>query len=201
MLLRHPIWFRLLRFRCRGAEKREAYNRALEPPAMGFIFGQRICPQFQVGRARMAGVGCEIAAVYNALLLCGRGRPCAELIRIFEKKRFLVAAGVFGSDPYAIGSFLESTDIPFDRYADYDAMQETADSSRGREGVFIVSFWNRRRIWGGLHTIAFFTKRSDRDLHVLNFYGRDEGVRSVRCFSDLTDAKRFITGYRLTADV
>lgn len=203
MLFRHPIWFRLLRFHCRGAKKRSAYNRALETPSMGHILGQRICPDFHVGGSHMSRVGCEIAAVYNALRLSGRGMPCAEIIRVFEESGYLMGAvtvGDFGSDPYAIGEFFSGAGISYTCYNGFDAMCAAVDGSRGNGGVFIVSFWNRRRIWGGLHTVAFFTTRSDHDLHVLNFHGNDAGILTVERFSDLTDAKRFITGYCLTAD-
>lgn len=200
MPIKHPFWFRILRLRCRGAKRRSAYNRALEAPSMGYILGQQNCPDFRVGAARMSRVGCELAAVYNALCLCGRGRPCAELIRIFEENGYLMVGGRFGTDPYAIGEFFTDAGIPFIRYSDFAAMREAADGSRGRGGVFILSFWNRRRIWGGLHTVTFFSAQSDRRLHVLNFRGNDEGVRTVERFSALTDAKRFIMGYRLTVD-
>ena len=201
MPIRHPLWFRLLRFPCRGAAERAEHNRALEAPDMGFILGQQTCPDFRVGTQRMARVGCEIAAAYNALRLCGRTMRCTEIIRIFEERGFLMGAltvGDLGADPYAIGEFLGEMDIPYVR-CDFEAMRRAADGSRGQAGVFIVSFWNRRGIGGGLHTAAFFTCEDDRQLHVLNFHGTDTGIRAAEQFSDLTDGGRFITGYRLTA--
>ena len=200
MLLKHPIWFRLLRSRCRGAKKRSAYNLALEAPSMGYILGQRTCPDFRVGAAQMSRVGCEIAATYNALRICKRGRACAELIRIFEESGYLMAGGRFGTDPYAIGEFFTDAGIPFFRYSDFASMCEAAEGCRGRGSVFILSFWNRRRIWGGLHTIAFYTCKADRLLHVLNFHGNDSGILTTERFSALTDAERFVTGYRLAVD-
>lgn len=198
-----PLWFRLLRFRYRRTEKHDAYNRALETPAMGYILGQAECPPFRVGTQRMARVGCEIAAVYNALRLCGKSVPCAALIREFEESGYLMGAltvGDLGSDPYAIGEYFTGAGVSYARYADYSAMSAAVDSSRGHGGVFILSFWNRRCIRGGLHTVAFYTGKGDRLLHVFNFHGTDSGVRTADRFAALTEAKRFITGYRLTVD-
>ena len=200
MLFRHPLWFRLLRFPCRGTKKRGAYNRALEATPLQYILGQQTCPDYRVGTQRMAHVGCEIAAVYNALRLCGRGMPCGEVIRAFEENGYLMGVftvGDLGSDPYAIGEFLHGTGIPYTRYPDFEAMGAAVDDSRGRGGVFILSFWNSRRIRGGLHTVAFYTCREDRLLHVLNLHGNDTDILPVNGFSTLTDRERFITGCSL----
>ena len=200
MLLRHPVWFRFLRFRCRGGKRREAYNRALEVLPMGYVLGQQTCPDFRVGAAHMNRVGCEIAAVYNALRLCGQELPCAEIIRVFEEEGYLMGAltvGDLGADPYAIGEFFTGAGVAYTRYADFDTMCTAADGSRGCGGVFIASFWNRRRIWGGLHTVAFCSCRTDRLLHVFNFHGNDPGILMAEHFSALTDKKRFITGYKV----
>lgn len=203
MLVKGPLWFRLLRFRYRGTGKHSADNRRLETPSMGYIFGQADCPDFQVGTQRMSRVGCEIAATYNALRLCGRNASCAEIIRTFEENGYLMGAvtvGDLGSDPYAIGDYFRAAGVTYARYTGYEAMCAAADGSRGQGGVFIVSFWNRRRIRGGLHTAAFFAVSSDRVLRVLNFHGNDRGATAVPCFAELTDKKRFIVGYRLLPD-
>ena len=50
-----------------GSDENFEKNRSLEAPDMGYIYGQAVCPQFTLGKKKMAGVGCEIAATYNAL--------------------------------------------------------------------------------------------------------------------------------------
>ena len=64
----------------------------------------------------MADVGCEIAATYNALKLRGRIIPCSSIIRSFEKDGYLLkykTVGDWGSDPYAIGDYLDDNSINY----------------------------------------------------------------------------------------
>ena len=40
----------------KDADRNYEENRSLETPDMGFIYGQAVCPQFTLGKKKMAGV-------------------------------------------------------------------------------------------------------------------------------------------------
>lgn len=111
---------------------------------MGYIYGQATCPNFAIGTEYMADVGCEIAATYNALKLRGRIIPCSSIIRSFEKDGYLMknkSVGDWGSDPYAIGDYLDDNSINYTKYTTYELMKVLVDRSAGSSyDVYIVFF-------------------------------------------------------------
>lgn len=101
---------------------------------MGYIYGQATCPNFAIGTEYMASVGCEIAATYNALKLRGRIIPCSSIIRSFEKDGYLMknkSVGDWGSDPYAIGDYLNDNSIGYTQYTTHGLMKIAVDRSAG----------------------------------------------------------------------
>lgn len=199
-LVHRAIWFRLLRRRYRKFSSHYASNLSLEGPSMGYIINQSTCPNFSIGRKKMSGVGCEIAATYNALKLCGCMVTCSGIIRDFERDRYLMGAlrvGDFGSDPYAIGNYLDDNAIHYTQFVSFRTMESVVDSGRGTSQVYIVSFWNRDSMIGGLHTVAFCTTDSDQLIHVYNLYANSTGIHTKGEFSSFIGQNRFIVGYHI----
>lgn len=200
-LVHRAVWFRLFRRRYRKFESHYTYNLSLEGPSMGYIINQSTCPDFSIGMKKMSGVGCEIAATYNALKLCGRTVTCSSIIRAFERDRYLMGAlrvGDFGSDPYAIGNYLDDNAVRYTRFVSFRTMESVVDSGRGTSQAYIVSFWNRDSMIGGLHTVAFCTTASDPLLHVYNLYANSTGIHTKSEFSSFIGHNRFIVGYRIS---
>lgn len=139
-----PPAFKALRASYSGYEAHYTYNSKLEGSSMGYIYAQRECTQFAIGGQYMADVGCEIAATYNALKLRGRIIPCSSIIRSFEKDGYLLkykTAGDWGSDPYAIGDYLDDNSINYTQYNSYGTMELALNRSVGSAyDVYIISF-------------------------------------------------------------
>ena len=167
---------------------------------MGYIYGQAVCPQFMVGKKRMAGVGCEIAATYNALRLLGRDVSFSEILRDYEKAGYVMRGfvqGDMGTDPFSIGAFLKALGVHSVSYTNYEALASVIAEFRSSLQVYILSFWNRDSVFGGLHTVAAYTSPDDGRLHIFNMYN-DSSEEAVR--EDLRayiPKNRFVVGYRL----
>lgn len=150
----------------------------------------------------MADVGCEIAATYNALKLRGRIIPCSSIIRSFEKDGYLMkneTVGDWGSDPYAIGDYLDDNSINYTKYTTYELMKVLVDRSAGSSyDVYIVFFWNDAiDMFQGLHTVAFYTSASDNVIHVYNYSTKSSTVETKNSFSSFVSGGKFIVGYQI----
>ena len=193
-------WFKKFRASYTDYETHYTYNSRLEGSSMGYIYGQQICPRFAIGTKYMAGVGCEIAATYNALKLRGRIIPCSSIIHSFEKDGYLMKnKSVGGSDPYAIGDYLDDNSINYTQYNSYGTMELALNRSVGSAyDVYIISFWNNiNDMNGGLHTVALYTSTSDSALHVYNNSSNSKSVQSVANYGTLIGKGAFIVGYSI----
>lgn len=197
-----PPAFKALRASYSGYEAHYTYNSKLEGSSMGYIYAQRECPQFAIGGQYMADVGYEIAATYNALKLRGRIIPCSSIIRSFEKDGYLLkykTVGDWGSDPYAIGDYLDDNSINYTQYNSYGTMELALNRSVGSAyDVYIISFWNNiNDINEGLHIVALYTSTSDSALHVYNNSSNSKSVQSVANYGALIGDGAFIVGYSI----
>ena len=196
IVVKNKMWFNGLRTTYSGYESHYTTNLALEGSSMGYIYGQGKCPGFYIGNSRMSSVGCEIAAVYNAIKLRGLSISCSSIIRAFEKSGYLMTAGYLGSDPYAIGEyFSENTAYSLTEYTDYSSMNNLVSNNISSFNVYIVSFWNSSSLTDGLHTVCFYTQDGGNTLNVYNFSNNSTGVVSRSSFSSYVDSDRFIVGY------
>ena len=184
----------------RGSDENFEKNRSLEAPDMGYIYGQAVCPQFTLGKKKMAGVGCEIAATYNALRLLGKEVSFADILHDYEKAGYVMRGlvqGDMGTDPFSIGDFLEAHGTHAVRYTNYEALASVMAEFKNSFQVYILSFWNRNTVFGGLHTVAAYTSQGDGKLHVLNMYNDSTGERTREDLRDYIPKNRFVVGYRL----
>ena len=184
----------------KDSEKNHRENLQLEEADMGFIYGQATCPQFTVGKKKMAGVGCEIAATYNAMRLLGREVSFADILRDYEEDGYVMRGfvqGDMGTDPFSIGEFLSQHGVNSVCYTNYEALASVITEFKDSFQVYILSFWNRDTVFGGLHTVTAYTSADDDRLHVFNMYNdsTDEAVREdLRAY---VPKNRFVVGYRL----
>ena len=184
----------------KDSDKNHEENLRLEEADMDYIYGQATCPQFTVGKKKMAGVGCEIAATYNALRLLGRKVVFSDILRDYEEDGYVMRGfvqGDMGTDPFSIGDFLKDHGVESVRYTNYEALASVITEFKDSFQVYILSFWNSDTVFGGLHTVTAYTSADDDRLHVFNMYNNstDENVREdLRAY---IPKNRFVVGYRL----
>ncbi|MBQ0038731.1 MAG: hypothetical protein KBS74_08705 [Clostridiales bacterium] len=102
--------------------------------------------RLRYGRKRMAWNGCEVIAVYNAMVLLRRQVSLSALVTRFQLCGAMVLLGYFGSMPAAMGTVLRRSRIPYTTVRSPAALQSP--------GLYIVSYWTGRRWRSHLHTVA-----------------------------------------------
>lgn len=125
---------------------------------------------------------CEVIAVHNAKVLLGRESTLSQTMADFQAAGAMIGYGLFGSNPRAIGRVLRRSGIAYER---------VNLSGITRRGVYIISFWNDRAPWGGLHTVA--VRYDGKHYTTYNLKGRGE----VTSLPPAVYARRFICGYYL----
>lgn len=196
IVLYNRAWFYSVRTIYTGYESHYKTNSELEN-GMGYIYNQKTCPQFSIGAAKMADVGCEIAAVYNAIKCRGTVVSCSDIIKVFERDGYLMTQGYLGSDPYAIGDYFDKN-IAYKttEYTDYDTFNDYVMdniSNPSSANVYIVSFWNSNSIFDGLHTVCIYSCLGS--LYVYNLYSNSTAPSVKSSLSEFVDSETFIVGY------
>ena len=125
---------------------------------------------------------CEVIAVHNAKVLLGRESTLSQTMADFQAVGAMIGYGLFGSNPRAIGRVLRRSGINYTRVGLVDMT---------RRGVYVVSFWNDRAPWGGLHTVA--VRYDGQRYTTYNLKGRGEATS----LPPAVYARRFICGYYL----
>ncbi len=117
------------------------------------------------GRSDMAYAGCEVIAVYNALISMGMRADLKDLIQDFEKDG-MVLSGRFGTAPYAIRDHLKIKGLKVDTEFDPDRYDETAAAS---DVSILILYNDRRNIFKKVHTVC--VTRDHKGYSVHNLYG------------------------------
>ena len=118
--------------------------------------------------------GCELIAVYNALVNIGAYRDFDSIIRDAEAADGLLwLGGKFGSHPDRLG-------LLFDQYG--ISYTSTEDSSKFNDmlsagGTYIVSFWNKGGVLKGIHTVMFIYD-NDGSIRVFNYSNASSDANS-----------------------
>lgn len=187
-----------------------AYNKKLDNTTKGvnknnYIYFQEETNKnnynagnYKFGFTYFGGVGCEVAAVYNARIKIGKPENLSETIYKFEKWRIEIASGFghLGSDPLEISTYLIKENIRYTKYLTYSSFNNAL--AKKSNAVVIMSRWNEKKSTG-LHT--FFVNKNTQTL----FYGynfepktkdRDFNYKTERTkISDFNNGSGFIVGY------
>lgn len=135
------------------AEKNHEANQARDGGVSGYIEDQWAaeCADFDLGFAKFNRTGCEVAAVYNAMLAMGRGEPLSETIYKFEKWgiEFDCGWGFLGSNPREIYRYFKKEKIRYMRC--FTESSFDSEVSYAPQAHLIMSNWNNP-ITTGLHT-------------------------------------------------
>lgn len=114
-----------------------------------FINNQPAIHNFRYGLYPCAHNACECIAVHNALLLKGASSSLSQTIRDFHASNAMFGYGFFGTRPSAVGRVLKHIGTDF---------TEVSISDMEDRGVYIVSYWNGKKPFHGLHTVAVLQK-------------------------------------------
>ena len=142
-----------------------------------------------LGGTNMADNGCEVIAVYNALLAAGENPSMADLVMLFEMKNIVILnsfiQGALGSNPYGIGKAFDALGMDYSIVSFNDLLDQ---------GIYVFSFWTSFDVFATLHTVAM--QNDGKGNYVIyNFYSDGESTKKNPL--ELLDRKQFITGYRL----
>lgn len=142
-----------------------------------YIENQHSLSNIPFGKADMAGCGCEVIAVYNAILALGgsgKVKSLNELIHVFEKDGMLLN-GKFGTSPKALRDFLirENYDIR------YTSSQGKFDEIARASSTCIITFFNDKYdIRKQIHTVCLTKENGKYIAHNLHCNGKVYGPYS-----------------------
>lgn len=163
------------------------YNREIPLPD-GLINGQGLgaVSGMKFGLSDMGRSGCEVIAVYNALLLHERPAAFRELARYME--RFRVLFGFWGTNILALGHCLRRCGLPARRI--WRRKQTEQALSAGHTVVYV--YWCGRRFLSSIHTVVL--QAAGDELSVYNAYNRCGHIYRAKQAAYLHN-KKMILGY------
>lgn len=163
------------------------HNRATPLPER-LINGQSLgdVARMKFGLSTMSYSGCEVIAVYNALLLAGMPQPLPDIARYME--RFRVLGGFWGTNFLALGRCLRRFGLPAKRVRRRKKLAAALESGR----ICLMVYWTGRRFLSPVHTVCIRQSGEGR-LAVCNQYNNCDCVTEEPTGAFL--AKRLIFGY------
>lgn len=139
---------------------------------------------FRLGKYPARHNACEAIALHNVCVLTGRESKLSEQIEAVVRGRAVPGRGFFGTLPWKLGKVLASENIPY---------KKVSFRELGADGVYILSFWNKKPWKNGLHTVA--AKRENGAFTLYNWSGAtvwsDEAFRKMK--------RRFVCGYEIVS--
>ena len=187
--LRLLSWItKLINLFCRRFDRTEnaaARARAVLPP--GMINGQGLgaVSALPYGAWNMGNNGCEVIAVYNALLTLRRPVPLAEIAAALEK-RGLLFNGFGGTNLSAVAAYLRGLGLGVTVLRRRDA--ERYDAALAGADCAILSFWTGPKLrradgsWNTLHTVA--VRRGFAGVEICNCTNDWPAPHSARSIAD-----------------
>ena len=163
------------------------FNHEIPLPE-GLINGQALgaVSGMKFGLSNMSRSGCEVIAVYNALLLHRRPAPFPEIAGYME--RFRVLFGFWGANFLSLGHCLKHFGLRSKRVR--SAQKVTDALNCGKTIVYV--YWVKKRFRSSVHTVVLRSGRED--LCVYNAYNRCGHVLHIKQEDYLHDRK-MIFGY------
>ena len=145
---------------CRRFDRAEnCAARASAPLPPGAINGQSLGPlsALPYGAWTMGNNGCEVIAVYNALLTLGKPRPLPEIAAALER-RGLLFNGFGGTNLSAVAAYLRSQGVEVTVLRRRERAQY--DAALAASACAILAYWTGPTLrrpegdWNMLHTVA-----------------------------------------------
>lgn len=163
-------------------EKNRFHNAEFSGKINGMINGQStgIIPDLRYGLFSMSYNGCEVIAVYNALVYLNKNMPLDEVSYIMEKHRILL--GAFGSNPYCFDKLGDSLSLKAERIYKTDGIS-----------AFIISLWCGKPFFSGIHTMFCILDKGR--ITVYNRYNQDIHERIYPDFKSFAGNRKIISIY------
>ena len=163
------------------------HNKAFSLPER-LINGQSVgdVAKMKFGLSTMSDSGCEVIAVYNALLLSGIPQPLPDIARYME--RFRVLGGFWGTNFLALGRCLRHFGLPAKRVRRRKKLLAGLEAGR----ICLMVYWTRRRFLSPVHTVCIFMREAG-EITVCNQYNNCARVLHEPAEKFL--ANRLIFGY------
>lgn len=187
------------------AKKNYEYNKKLERDGKGVNLGTYVTDQsnsskkgnspanYRFGFTSFKGVGCEVAAAYNAMIALGKSERLSETIYSFEKWaiEFAFAWGSLGSNPLQISTYLNKKGIGYKKIINYSSFKSDVENKTSCH--IIMSRWNAYGD-GSLHT--FYVHKKTNSLYYGYNWKYDEVDPYKRDNLDaFNNGNGFIVGY------
>lgn len=193
------------------AEQNRNYNKKLEKDSQGVGTNRLVYNQhdtttkyykagnYHFGFTTFAGVGCEVASVYNALVQLGAGKEVrlSDIIYVFETMalEFSVGWGYLGSSPWEINRVLDplkNGGFRYKKYTSWDSFNKAVTAKKNCH--IIMSRWNKSA--PTLHT--FYVKKEAASAYYgYNWRNAEKTSRSAKqaTLSAFNNGAGFIVGY------
>ncbi|MCQ2521276.1 MAG: hypothetical protein MJ105_02760 [Lachnospiraceae bacterium] len=138
-----------------------ADNKSNLRKEQGFLNNQKSYRKIFYGKERFSYSGCEVIALYNALLGLGHPRPLHELIYYFEKKGLLLQ-GSFGTSLLSVYRYLkrreESLSANVRLLTKQGAILKALDSC---DGMIFMFYNNQSDLSEMIHTIYIHVQKKE----------------------------------------
>ena len=178
----------LINLFCRRFDRKA--NAALRAQAVlppGRLNGQGLSPlaALPYGAWNMGNNGCEVIAVYNALLAMRRPIPLPEIAAALEK-RGLLFNGFGGTNLPAVAAYLRNLGIGVTVLR--RAERERYDDALAGADCAILSYWTGRKLrradgsWNTLHTVS--VQRGFAGVEICNYANNWPAPHSARSVAD-----------------
>ena len=173
-----------------------------------FITNQSKLSVLKFGTSNMKNAGCELIAIYNAILLQNGGScSLSDIIWKCELSGYTALTGQWGTNPYRIGDLLTMSKMRYSAIQNvkrlitmskmrYSAIQNVKRLKMQKDKIYIISFWNRRSIFDGIHTIAVKVIKRNK-IQCYNDIYSDKPTIVSGTFKKLLKGRPFIIGYKM----
>lgn len=157
-----------------------------------YITDQSKLAGLKFGTTNMKNAGCELIAIYNAILLKTGNKPSlSEIILKCELSGYTALAGLWGTNPYRIGKLITKFGM------NYSAIRSRTKLKMKKGKIYVISFWNSRNIFDGIHTIAIKVKKKNKMLSYNDHRYLDAPELIPGTFKRLLKGRPFIIGYKM----
>lgn len=191
---------------CNGAPQKEKANKMIYT-AGAYIENQKEWGEVKFGISDMAYSGCEIMAIYNALLALGEpvsAQTVTDLIAKYENSG-AVLGGKFGSSPHAIEKYFRTHGYGVVTTTSRDRATINKIGKRS-DTVIVYAYNNKDDITAQIHTVNI-TKEKDGSYSVHNAFNqvqnndKNKGYGPKEGFSTLQKAIDAISTNPASIDV
>ena len=156
----------------------------------GYVYGQGSFSDWKFGYSNMAYAGCEVIAGYNLAHAIGRDFTLADTIFLYESLgiEIGIAQGFFGSNPYQISYFLNSTGISYNKVTNYKTFKKYMENKN--DYYVILSRWNGESAKDMIHTFMIDkdSNYGSNKYHAYNYYSKENVT------TDVSDYNKYFEG-------